>query len=87
MRLFFAGTIVKDKSGLMFKKIGNDEFDWWACLNSTYVFRHYNEFLEEWDEQVRPESEKPLLDDRGKLNRYGFRWTDLQVLSHYKIIA
>lgn len=32
---------------------------------------------------VRPESEKPLYNEEGKLNRSGFKWTDQQVFEYY----
>jgi hypothetical protein len=41
---------------------------------------------EEIEHELRPESEKPLYRN-GKLNRFGFRWTDKQVNEYYPSIG
>jgi hypothetical protein len=41
---------------------------------------------EEIEHELRPESEKPLYRN-GKLNRFGFRWTDKQVNEYYTNIG
>lgn len=36
--------------------------------------------------ELRKENEKPLYDEKGNLNRFGFRWTDNQVFDYYSSI-
>jgi hypothetical protein len=72
-------------ANLKFQKMGDKEFDWWICLNSTYTVEYLNEKNEICFKRV-PESEKPLYDDKGRLNRYGFKWTDEQIKKQYDTV-
>lgn len=68
-----------------YTKMGNNEWDWWLCLTSTYVVEIYknNKII---DYYSRTESDKPIYNKEGKLNRFGFKWTDQQVINYYKHI-
>lgn len=62
--------------GLEFEKQDNEEFGWWACLNSTYLVEHKDKQDEERYE-LRSQAELPME------QRYGFKWTDQQVKEYY----
>ncbi len=66
-----------------YEKLGDKVWDEWVCLKSTYQVWSVNEKGESVVES-RPESEKPLYNEHGKLNRFGFKWTDQQVWDYYK---
>lgn len=72
-------------SGLIFQKLNDSEFSWWVCLNSlrTVFLRDKLESIN--DAQIVPDSEFPLYDKHGKLNRYGFKWTDQQIKEYYNL--
>lgn len=62
------------KNGLpAYEKVGETGWDWWVSLDSKYLVNG----------ELRPESEKPLFNSNGGLNRFGFRQTDEGVNYHY----
>lgn len=90
MKRFFKGSKMLWKStGLpAFEKLDDNEWGNWVSLDSTYLVERKvvdpvtKKETSEYD--LKPESEKPLYNKEGRLNRYGFKWPDKQVFEHYK---
>ncbi len=69
-----------------YQKLGDSELDWWVSLDSHYVTNPDEVRDKGKDPIVKPESEKPLYRN-GKLNRFGFQWTDKQVWEYYSPVV
>lgn len=88
--LFVKGTKMfwRNTGKPAFEKLDNEEWGWWVSLDSTYLVEREvtdpvtKKVYKEYD--LKHESEKPLYNKEGRLNRYGFKWTDKQVLEHYR---
>jgi hypothetical protein len=77
------GTVMlwKHNKQLAFEKIDDEEVGWWVSLDSTYNVEVYKD--KEKSYVVRPESEKPLYNEKSALNRYAFKWSDKQVFDYW----
>jgi len=64
-----------------YEKLDDEDFGTWVSLDSKYLVREMVD--DEMVDVLHSESEKPLYRD-GRLNRFGFRWTDQQVYDYYK---
>jgi hypothetical protein len=69
-----------------FEKLGDNEFDWWVSLDSKYLVEKINPLTNEKEYEQKLETEKPLYNKEGRLNRFGFKWTDQQVFDYYRNI-
>lgn len=77
-----------------YEKIDGEINGHWISLDSIYIVvtdgTEFNVKKDRWEPckiyTAHPESEKPLYDENGKLNRFGFRWPDAQVYEYYKDI-
>jgi len=62
-----------------FEKVGNSGYEYWVCLYSTF-------FIEKKDKdgnvvyEEHMESEKPMYNSKGNINRYAFRLPDEEIL-------
>jgi hypothetical protein len=82
-----------------YEKLDDEDFGTWVSLCSTYVverMEEYSEYVPAMSKEVvkkikvhetRPESEKPLYNESGKLNRFGFKWTDKQVKEYFTFMS
>jgi len=66
-----------------YMKLDDEDFGWWVALDSNYLVE-VKEGNKVVGHDLKPESDKPLYDRNGRLNRYGWRWTDEQVWDYYK---
>jgi hypothetical protein len=74
----------KFKAGeLEYEKITDDEFGWWVATNSKYLVQIKEDKKDINSYELHPESNKLLYDEHGKLQRFGFRWTDDQIRRYY----
>jgi hypothetical protein len=70
-----------------FEKLDDNEWGYWVSLDSRFTVteKRLNSETNEMETVYvsYPESQKPLHNGEGRLNRYGFKWTDEQVFEHY----
>jgi len=83
---FRKGTkmLYKSDNTPAYEKLDDEDFGLWVTLNSKYLVEVKKG--KDVDNELRPESDKPLYDRNKRLNRFGWRWTDEQVLNYYKNI-
>ena len=70
---------------ICYEKLDNSNFSWWVCLTSSFIVENKEALTDEEKYILYPESRKPLYNKEGRLNRFGFKWTDLQVKKYYKL--
>ena len=70
---------------LEFEKLEDNGFSLWVATNSNYTVLVGEDKHDVDSYKVLPEEGKPLYDKNGKLNRFGFRWTDKQIRSYYNL--
>ena len=111
--MFPKNTILLDKKTGQpeYQKLGDNDWDWWVCLNSNYLVekeitktvfipkdkntvlvdddtdenlidlsKYNKKIVKEISHDLFPESNKSLYDRNGKLNRFGFRINDEQLV-------
>lgn len=83
--MYKKGFTFTSGSGLVYEKLGDNDFDYWVATNSTYLVQTGEDPKKLESYELHPESEKPLYDKHNHLNRFGFKWTDKQVKDYYRL--
>lgn len=73
------GTILTLLGNLRYEKLGNNNIEWWSCLDSNYLVPINPKNLSEGHTQ-HSEMEKPLYRE-GELNRWSIKMSDEQALN------
>jgi hypothetical protein len=84
-----------------YEKLNDEDFGLWVSLDSKYLVERLVDELTNEDKnhlvdkvgkkfrvhELRNETDRPLYNEQGKLNRLGFKWTDKQVKEYFTFMS